>query len=79
MIDCINEGELYAPVTASITADDAKMICGFEDVDNVTQAFKGDFIPLSMAGETIQEKLNSGLEELIERGILWEKNVTFWK
>ena len=40
--------------------------------------FGGSYVSLSVTGETIHEKLNSGLDELISQGVLKEDDVTRW-
>ena len=75
---CVNEGAVSATVTGNLISNSAGTLFASMDPSNINNNFSGNFYPLSMQGVTIQEKLNSGLEELIENEIVSRNNVLFW-
>ena len=80
IINCLNEGSISAPISAGIVSGygDTKVYCAEEKKSNVSTMFGGSYVSLSVTGETIHEKLNSGLDELISQGVLKEDDVTRW-
>ena len=75
---CVNEGELSAPITAEICSFTVGNLWATDDDRNITENFSGSFHELKMEGETIEERLNAGLEELIEQGVIDRNDVRFW-
>lgn len=78
VVNCLNEGDLSAPVTASVASWDAKLIYANTEDQNTTETFKGTIIPITFTGDTLQEKLNSGLDSLIDMKVLPSSNVRYW-
>ncbi len=75
---CVNEGKLSAPITADICSFTVGNLWATDDENNITENFAGNFHELKMEGETIEERLNAGLEELIEQGVIDRTDVRFW-
>lgn len=79
VINCINDGILKAPVTANLVSWDAGTVVASDDENNFSSYFTGKIIPISITGDTIHQKLNSGLETLISLNILRRNDAKFWE
>ena len=75
---CLNKWKLSAPRVGNLVSDDVNFLVAAKGEDDITKTFEGEFIPLSVSGNTIQERLNSGLEELIDMDVLKRNSVKFW-
>lgn len=78
IINCLNTGKIDSPTPADIVSYTAGFVTAPEEKGNITVYFTGRFVPIEMEGETIEERLNSGLEELIEKGAVKKEMVKFW-
>ena len=78
VINCLNEGKISAPRMGNLVSDDVNYLIAAKGENDITNTFEGEFIPLNVTGNTIQEKLNTGLEELINLGWLNRDSVRFW-
>lgn len=80
VINCVNDGQVSAPVSAQIVSYDAGLlllVCPEEGA--CTDYFTGIFPDWSVYGNSIQEQLNAGLDILTEEGVVTEEEVVRWK
>lgn len=80
VINCVNYGQVSAPVFAQIVSYDAKYLLGVYPEENAfSDIFSGIYIGKALLGETPRERLNAGIDGLIEEGVLQEEEATKWQ
>ncbi len=79
VINCVNFGQVEAPVSACAVSYDAGWIISVYPHERAcTDYFTGSFFAGVMEGNSPQELLNAGIEMLVEEGIIRKEDVAVW-
>ena len=80
VVNCANFGTLDAQVTGEIISFNAALVAGGYPYDNFApDSFSGQYINLQFSGNTPEEILNSGLNQLIDSNIINREDATMWQ
>ena len=81
VINCVNDGIVEAPDCAPILSYNAGTVAGIDPGrDQLPATFKGSYnSEIVLEGYTVRELLNSGIDQLVEAGVLKDGEATYWE
>lgn len=80
VINCVNYGQVNAPVAAQIVSYNAKNLMAVYPVEGAfTDYFTGIYIDMPISGNSPAEQLNAGIDMLLDAEVITRKEATKWQ
>lgn len=80
VINCVNYGQVSAPVAAQIVSYKAKnLIAIFPAEGAFTDVFSGAYIDMPISGNSPEEQLNAGIDMLLDAEVITWEEATKWQ
>ena len=78
VVNCVNEGEVDGYSAWPILSYNADYVAAVDPAGELPSTFKGEYVDISLGEGSVRQKLNNGLSQVLERGILSEFDVIYW-